>query len=110
MKYSKNILRTLLVLVSFLMVSCKTTLVSPSKPMQDNKIELYKTYTIQTKDAHKQKIEIIRIDSDKIYGKNEAGEMIEIKKDDVREIKKLDVWASVLVGVAAILAVIFIPI
>lgn len=110
MKYSKNILKTLLLLVFFLMVSCKTTVVSPNKPMYDNTLELYKKYTIQTKDAKTQKIEVIKVDPTKIYGKNKAGEMVEIERSEVHDIKKPDVLASIIIVVAAIAAVIFVPI
>ncbi|PZU82379.1 MAG: hypothetical protein DI529_14580 [Chryseobacterium sp.] len=110
MKYSKNILKTLLLAMFFLTVSCKTTVVSPSKPMYDNSIELYKKYIVQTKDAKTQKIEILRIDATKIYGKNKLGEMVQIEKSDVREIKKPDIIASIAIVVAAVAAVIFVPI
>lgn len=110
MKYSTNILKTLMLAVFFLMVSCKTTVVSPSKPMQDNTLELYKKYTIQTQDAKTQKLEVLKVDDTKIYGKNNAGEMVEINKSDVREIKKPDVLISVIIAVAAVAAVIFVPI
>jgi len=110
MKYSKNILKTLLLAVFFLMVSCKTTVVSPNKPMNDNTLELYKKYTIQTKDAKTQKLEVVKVDATKIYGKNKAGEMVEIEKNEVREIKKTDVLASIAIVVAAVAAVIFVPI
>ncbi len=110
MKYSTNILKTLMLGVFFLMVSCKTTVVSPSKPMQDNTLELYKKYTIQTQDAKTQKLEVLKVDDTKIYGKNNAGEMVEINKSEVREIKKPDVLTSLIIAVAAVAAVIFVPI
>jgi len=110
MKYSKNILRTLLLAVFFLMVSCKTTVVSPNKPMHDNTLELYEKYTIQTKDAKTQKLEVVKVDATKIYGKSKTGEMVEIEKSEVREIKKTNVLASIAIVVAAVAAVIFIPI
>lgn len=110
MKYSKNILKTLLLAVFFLMVSCKTTVVSPNKPLDDNTLELYQKYTIKTKDAKSQKLEVVKVDDTKIYGKNKAGEMVEIEKSEVRDIKKPDVLASIIIAVAAVAAVVFIPI
>lgn len=77
--------------------------------MYDNTLELYKKYTIQTKDAKSQKLEVIKVDATKIYGKNKTGEMVEIERSEIRDIKKPDVLSSVLIGVAAIAAVIFIP-
>ena len=78
--------------------------------MQDNSLDLYKTYTIQTKDAKSQKVEVLKVDATKIYGKNKAGEMVEIERSEVREIKKPDILSSVIIGAAALAAVIFIPI
>ncbi len=110
MKYSKNILKTLFLSLFFLMVSCKTTVVSPTKPMYDNTLELYKKYSIQTKDAKTQKLEVIKVDATKIYGKNKAGEMVEIERSEVRDIKKTDILTSIVIVAAAVAAVIFIPI
>ncbi|MNT96198.1 hypothetical protein D3C72_2382330 [compost metagenome] len=78
--------------------------------MQDNSLDLYKTYTIQTKDAKSQKIEVLKVDATKIYGKNKASEMVEIEKSEVREIKKPDYLISAIIAIAAIAAVIFVPI
>ncbi|MFC4686106.1 MAG: hypothetical protein BGO86_03950 [Chryseobacterium sp. 36-9] len=110
MKYPKSFIRLLALSVFFLLVSCKTTVVSPNKPLYDNSLELYKKYSIQTKDAKTQKLEVLKIDATKIYGKNKAGEMVEIDKSEVREIKKPDVLASILIVAAAVAAVIFVPI
>lgn len=108
MKFSKKIFWVLTILMT--MLSCQTKLVTPNKPMYDNTLELYKKYTIQTKDAKSQKLEVIKVDAAKIYGKNKAGELVEIEKSEIREIKKPDVILSVLIGIAAIAAVIFVPI
>jgi CRISPR/Cas system-associated protein Cas7 (RAMP superfamily) len=110
MKSSKNITKTLVLSLFFILASCQTRVVSPNKPINDNSIELYKKYTIQTKDAKSQKIEILKMDETKIYGKNKAGEMVEIEKTEVREIKKPDILLSAVIALAAIAAVIFVPI
>lgn len=110
MKYSKNIVRLLALSVFFIIASCQTRVVSPAKPMQDNSIKLYEKYSVQTKDAKIQKIQILKIDATKIYGKNKAGEMVEIEKNEVREIKKPDYLLSAIIALAAIAAVIFVPI
>jgi hypothetical protein len=110
MKYSKNCLRLLPLLVFFLLVSCKTTVVTPEKPLYDNTLELYKTYTVQTNDAKVQKLKVLKVDSAKIYGETKAGEKIEIERSDVREIKKPNVLGSVIIGLVAVAAVVFIPI
>lgn len=110
MKFRKNIIR-LLVLSSLLFIfSCQTRVVSPTKPLQDNSIDLYKKYTIQTKDAKSQRIEVLKIDATKIYGKNKAGKMVEIEKNEVREVKKPDYLVSAIIAIAAVAAVVFIPI
>ncbi|MNK22751.1 hypothetical protein D3C87_410320 [compost metagenome] len=110
MKFSKNITKLLVLSLFFILASCSTRVVSPNKPMQDNSLDLYKTYTIQTKDAKSQKLEVLKVDATKIYGKNKAGEMVEIEKSEVREIKKPDYLVSAIIAIAAIAAVIFVPI
>ena len=110
MKYPKIIFKLFTLSLFALMISCQTRVASPSKPMFDNTLELYKKYSIQTKDAKTQKIEVLKVDATKIYGKNKAGEMVEIERSEVREIKKPDILSSVIIGAAALAAVIFIPI
>ena len=102
--------KSLVLSVFFVLAACTTRVVSPNKPMHDNSLDLYKKYTIQTKDAKSQKIEVLKVDATKIYGKNKTGEMVEIEKSEVREIKKPDYLVSAIIGIAAIAAVIFIPI
>jgi hypothetical protein len=77
--------------------------------MRDNSIDLYKKYTIQTKDANTQKIEVVKVDASKIYGKNKAGEMVEIEKSEVREIRKPDIISSAIIVLAGVAALVFIP-
>lgn len=110
MKYSKIIFKLFTLSLFALMISCQTRVVSPNKPMNDNTLELYKKYTVQTNDAKTQKLEIIKVDADKIYGKDKSGAVVEIPRNEVREIKKPDVLSSVIIGAAAIAAVIFVPI
>lgn len=108
MKYSKTFFLVLSILIT--MVSCQTRVVTPNKPMYDNTLELYKKYTIQTKDAKSQKLEVVKVDATKIYGKNKAGEMVEIERNEVQSIKKPNVALSILIGLAAVAAVVFVPI
>ena len=110
MKYPKIIFKLFTLSLFALMISCQTRVVSPNKPMNNNTLELYKTYTIQTNDAKNQKLQIIKVDADKIYGKDKSGAVVEIPRSDVREIKKPDILSSVIIGAAALAAVIFIPI
>lgn len=108
MKLFKKILWILA--IPMILMSCHTRVVTPNKPLTDNSLDLYKKYTVVTKDAKVQKLEIVKVDATKIYGKNKTGEMVEIEKSEVREIKKPDILSSVIIGLAAVAAVVFIPI
>lgn len=99
---------TLLVILS--VTSCQTRVVSQQKPMQKNSLELYQKYTFQTNDGKLTKMEVLKQDDTQIYGKTKTGEDIVIAKADVREARKLDVFSSIVLGLAAVAAVIFVPI
>ena len=99
---------TLLVILS--VTSCQTRVVSQQKPMQKNSLELYQKYTFQTNDGKLTKMEVLKQDDTQIYGKTKSGEDIVIAKADVREARKLDVFSSIVLGLAAVAAVIFVPI
>ncbi len=104
----KNIFAIVLLLL--MLTACQTRVVSIQKPMQNNSLELYKKYTIQTNDAKVIKLEVLKVDNENIYGKLKSGENIVIKKSEVREAKKLDLFSSVAIALAAIGAVVFVPI
>ena len=93
-----------------MLTACQTRVVSIQKPMQNNSFELYQKYTVQMNDAKVIKLEVLKVDNENIYGKLKSGEDIVIKKSEVREAKKLDLFSSVAIAVAAIAAVIFVPI
>lgn len=99
---------TLLVLLT--LTSCQTRVVSVQKPMQKNSLELYQTYTVQMNDGKMAKMEILKQDDTQIFGKTNKGEDIVIAKSDIREVKKVDIFSSIVIGLAAIAAVIFVPI
>ncbi|MBF8457833.1 bacteriophage spanin2 family protein [Kaistella sp. G5-32] len=90
--------------------SCQTRLVSNNKPLQPNSLELYEKYTILTNDAKEYKAEILKQDETQIYIKNKQGEEIVIEKSNIREVKKVDLLSTIAIGLAAIAAVIFVPI
>ncbi|KMQ72315.1 hypothetical protein ACM44_02400 [Chryseobacterium koreense CCUG 49689] len=90
--------------------SCQTRVVDKLKPMQKNSLELYQKYTITTNEPKVVKMEVLKVDDDKIYGKTNDGQEVNINKSDVRTIKKTDWISSILIGAAGILAVIFVPI
>lgn len=90
--------------------SCQTQVVSLKKPLKGNSFELYQKYTIQTQDAQIIKMKVLRVDETKVYGKDKKGETVELEKTNIRQVKKLDIFASVAIAVVAIAAVIFVPI
>ncbi|QDP85433.1 hypothetical protein FNJ88_07610 [Chryseobacterium sp. SNU WT5] len=100
----------LILIVLLFLTSCQTRVVSIQKPIQNNSIELYQKYTIQTNDAKIVKVEVLRQDNEAIYGKLKSGEEVIIKKSDIREAKKLDLLSSIALALAALAAVIFVPI
>ena len=105
-------MKNIVALVVFLLMltACQTRVVSIQKPMQNNSFDLYQKYTVQMNDAKVIKLEVLKVDDENIYGKVKSGEDIVIKKSDVREAKKLDLFSSIAIAVAAIAAVIFVPI
>ncbi|MGZ5188355.1 MAG: bacteriophage spanin2 family protein [Kaistella sp.] len=92
------------------LTSCHTRVVSPQKAIQKNSIELYQKYTVQTHEGRLIKMEVLKQDDTQIYGKTNKGEDIVIAKSDLREVKKVDVFSSIVIGLAAVAAVIFVPI
>lgn len=90
--------------------SCQTRVVSTENPIKSNSLELYQRYTIQTNDAQEIKMEVLRQDEQTIYGKTKSGEDITVNKSDVREVKKLNLLSTIAIAVAAVAAVIFVPI
>lgn len=107
MKKYFSILSLLLILTA---TSCQTRVVSLQKPMQKNSLELYQKYTVQTNEGKMIKLEVLKQDDTQIFGKSKTGEEIVINKSDVREVKKVDLFSSIAIGLAAIAAVIFVPI
>lgn len=97
-------------LILLFLTSCQTRVVSAQKPIQPNSLELYQKYTIQTNDAQLIKMEVLRQDNEKVYGKLKTGEEVIVEKSNIREAKKVDVLSSVAIALAALAAVIFVPI
>jgi len=97
-------------LMIFTVLSCQVSVVNQQKPIQNNSLELYQKYTFQTQDAKVIKMEVLKQDTENIYGKTKTGEEVVLSKINVREAKKVDVVASVAIGLAALAAVIFVPI
>lgn len=106
----KSFRSVFVVLVLMSLASCYTRVVTPEKPLRNNTLELYKNYTIQLNDASFVKMQVLRVDEQYIYGKNRKMEQVTIARSDVREIKEIDYLSSVVIALAAIAAVIFVPI
>lgn len=106
----KKYFSILTLLVVLIVTSCQTRVVSIQKPIQKNSLELYQKYTVQTNDGKMTKMEVLKQDESMIYGKTNKGEDIVIAKSDVREVKKVDFFSSIVLGLAAVAAVIFVPI
>lgn len=98
------------IVLTFFLFSCQTRVVSLQKPIQANSLELYQKYTIITNTPASYKVQVLKQDEEKLYTKDRKGEEIIINKTDIREVKKLDLFSSIAIGVAAIAAVIFVPI
>ena len=107
MRLKNSLLITLFLLV---VVSCQTRIVNPNQTMRDNTLELYQKYTIQTMDTKVQKVEVLRVDAENIYGKTKNNEDVIIKRSDVRDIKKFDLLGTIGVIAGAIAAFILIPV
>ena len=98
------------IVLSFFLFSCQTRVVSLQKPIQANSLELYQKYTIITNTPAEFKVQVLKQDAEKIYAKDKKGQEVIINKNEIREVKKLDLFASIAIGVAALAAVIFVPI
>ena len=104
----KKLILALTITIS--LTSCKTRIVDQQKPMTDNSLELYQKYNITTTDATEYKLKVVKIDKDKIYGLDKNQSKVELNRSDIYEVKKVNWLTSIALGVAAIAAVIFIPI
>ena len=94
-----------------MVTSCQVRVANTQeKPLRENSLELYKKYSIQTKDGRTTKIEVLKTDTENIYGKNTKGENVTINKNDVMQVKKFDLLSTILIIGAAAAALIFIPI
>ena len=106
----KNFLKFLCLLLTVLLTSCKSIVSNPGKSLKDNSLELNQKYEVQDFTAKIHKIKITSIDNKSIYGISKKGETISIDKKQIREVKKVKVVSSIVVGILAIAAVIFIPV
>lgn len=106
----KNLYSILIVSLVLLMASCQSRVVSVQKPFNKNSLELYKRYSFLLQDASNIRMQVLRVDAENVYGKNNDDEQIVINASEIREVKKTDLFSSVAVALAAVAAVIFVPI
>lgn len=106
----KNYFKFLVLLLCISLTSCKSIISNPGKPLKDNSLELDQKYEVQDFTAKIHKIKITSIDSKNIYGISKKGEEFSIDKKQIREVKKVKIISSIVVGIMAIAAVIFVPI
>jgi len=103
-------LKFLTVIMCISLISCRSIVSNPGKPLIDKSIELGRSYEIQDFNAKIYTIKICAMDDENIYGIAKGNERVIIKRSDIRQMKKWQVLNSVIVGALAVAAVIFIPI
>lgn len=104
----KNIF-TSSVLSLLILTSCTTRVVSAEKPYSDDKISVGKTYTFITNNHKKEPLNVTKIDSEKIYGKDYNGKEVSIEKSELLEIKKNKTLATIGIAAGVVLLALFIP-
>ncbi|AZA51164.1 hypothetical protein EG346_24655 [Chryseobacterium carnipullorum] len=97
-------------MITLSLTSCRSIVSNPGKPLKDNSLALNHKYDVQDFTAKIHKIKITSVDGNNIYGISKKGETISIDKKQIREVKKVKVVSSIVVGIMAIAAVIFVPI
>lgn len=106
----KNYQVFLILLLCISLNSCKTTIANPGKLLIESSIEVGRTYEVQDFNAKVFNLKITDFDKDCIYGISGKNKQIVIDRSTIRQMKKWEVSNSVILGVLAIAAVIFIPI
>lgn len=106
----KNYYKFLFLLIGISLTSCKSIISNQGKPLNYNSLELNHKYEIQDFKAKIHKIKITSIDGKNVYGISKKGDSITIDKKQIREVKKVKIAGSIVVGIVAIATVIFVPI
>ncbi|MBV8325496.1 hypothetical protein [Chryseobacterium sp.] len=92
-----------------LLSSCTTSLVNQRKPYNDNKLKLGKSYIFTTQDGKKYNIDVSKIDSLTLYGRDNTDNLVQIKKSEINTIKKHNVAGTLGIIAGGIAAVVIIP-
>jgi hypothetical protein len=106
----KNYQIFLILLLFISLTSCKTIIANPGKPLIESSIEVGRTYEVQDFNAKVFNLRITDFDKDCIYGISGKNKQIIIDRLTIRQMKKWEVSKSIILGVFAVAAVIFIPI
>lgn len=104
----KNIF-TSFVLSLLILTSCTTQVVSPQKPYSDDKISVGKTFTFVTNDGKREPLNVTKIESKNIYGKNLDEKEVVIEKSKIAEIKKSKTGATIGLVAGVIALVLIVP-
>ncbi|QOW11273.1 hypothetical protein Q73A0000_13355 [Kaistella flava (ex Peng et al. 2021)] len=105
----KSIFTSLTLSSMILLSSCTTTLVSNKKKEIDSALQTGKTYTFVKNNGTQEKFRILKIEEDKITGKNDDEKNFVIEKADISKIKKSNTIGTVLIVVGALAAAVLIP-
>lgn len=100
----------LILLLCISMTSCKTIIANPGKPLIESSKEVGRTYEVQDFSAKVFNLKVTHFDKDCIYGTSGQNKQIIIDKSTIRQMKKWEVSKSIILGVFAVAAIIFIPI
>ncbi len=106
----KKYIKFLYLAIAVMLTSCKTIIANPGKPLEDIDLKINSRYEIQDYKAKIHHIRIISIDKNNVYGISEKREMVTLDKKQIRQVKRIKVCSSIVVGVLAIATVIFVPI
>lgn len=100
---------TSILLSGILLTSCTTSIVNQRKPYADDKLKLGKNYTFTIQDDKKYNLEVSKIDSLNVYGKNKEGELMVLDKSQISTISKPNVGGTLGIIAGGIAAAIIIP-
>ena len=105
----QNYFKFLSLLLCISLSSCKAIIANPGKPLKDNALKLNQWYEIQDYDAKIHNIKIISVNDKSVTGISRKGNTVSIYKKQIREVKKVKIASSIVVGILAITPFIFRP-
>ncbi|MGC4130483.1 MAG: bacteriophage spanin2 family protein [Bergeyella sp.] len=105
----QNYFKFFLLILCISLSSCKAIIANPGKPLKDDALKLNQWYEIQDYDAKIHNIKIMSVDDKSVAGISRKGDTISINKKQIREVKKVKIASSIVVGILAITPFIFSP-